>query len=57
MEALINYLLQFGHLNQQQIDLVKSKGVLARDLQELILHYCVSFGNTYFYCFGSLYVM
>jgi len=26
MEALINYLLQFGHLNQQQIDLVKSKG-------------------------------
>lgn len=28
MEALINYLLQFGHLNQQQIDLVKSKGVL-----------------------------
>lgn len=28
MEALIDYLLQFGHLNQQQIDLVKSKGVL-----------------------------
>ncbi len=27
MEALINYLLQFGHLNQQQIDLVKSKGI------------------------------
>jgi CRP-like cAMP-binding protein len=25
MEALINYLLQFGHLNQQQIDLVKTK--------------------------------
>lgn len=25
MEALINYLLQFGHLNQQQIDLVKRK--------------------------------
>lgn len=25
MEELINYLLQFGHLNQQQIDLVKSK--------------------------------
>lgn len=25
MEALINYLLQFGHLNQQQIDLVLSK--------------------------------
>lgn len=28
MEKLINYLLQFGHLNQQQIDLLKSKGVL-----------------------------
>lgn len=28
MKALINYLLQFGHLNQQQIDLIKSKGVL-----------------------------
>ncbi len=28
MESLINYLLQFGHLNQQQIELVKSKGVL-----------------------------
>jgi len=28
MEALINYLLHFGHLNQQQIDLVKSRGVL-----------------------------
>ena len=26
MKELINYLLQFGHLNQQQIDLVKSKG-------------------------------
>lgn len=25
MEQLINYLLQFGHLNQQQIDLVQSK--------------------------------
>ena len=25
MEAIINYLLQFGHLNQQQIDLVKRK--------------------------------
>jgi CRP-like cAMP-binding protein len=25
MEGLINYLLQFGQLNQQQIDLVKSK--------------------------------
>lgn len=27
MEALINYLLQFGHLNQPQIDLIKSKGI------------------------------
>lgn len=27
MEALIYYLLQFGHLNKQQIDLIKSKGV------------------------------
>lgn len=27
MEALINYLLQFGNLNKQQIDLIKSKAV------------------------------
>jgi CRP-like cAMP-binding protein len=27
MESLINYLLQFGQLNQQQIDLVKSKAI------------------------------
>jgi CRP-like cAMP-binding protein len=27
MENLIQYLLQFGHLNQQEIDLVKSKGI------------------------------
>jgi CRP-like cAMP-binding protein len=27
MKELINYLLQFGHLNQQQIDLITSKGV------------------------------
>lgn len=26
MEDFIEYLLQFGHLNQQQIDLIKSKG-------------------------------
>lgn len=26
MEALINYLLQFGHLNSTQIELIKSKG-------------------------------
>jgi len=28
MKEFINYLLQFGQLNQQQIDLVNSKGVL-----------------------------
>lgn len=28
MEALINYLLNFGNLNQQQIGLVKSKGLI-----------------------------
>ncbi len=28
MDALINYLLQFGHLNPQQIALVKSKAIL-----------------------------
>ena len=33
MESLINYLLQFGHLNQQQIDLVKSKGIV-RDIKK-----------------------
>jgi CRP-like cAMP-binding protein len=33
MEELINYLLQFGHLNQQQIELIKSKGVL-RELKK-----------------------
>lgn len=27
MESLINYILQFGQLNQQQIDLIKSKAV------------------------------
>lgn len=27
MEALINYLLQFGNLNKQQIDLIKGKAV------------------------------
>lgn len=27
MEALINYLLQFGNLNKQQIELIKSKAV------------------------------
>jgi len=27
MEALINYLLQFGNLNKQQIDLIKNKAV------------------------------
>jgi CRP-like cAMP-binding protein len=28
MEALINYLLQFGQLNQQQIELIKSKAAV-----------------------------
>jgi len=28
MEQLINYLLQFGHLNQQQIELIKSKATV-----------------------------
>lgn len=28
MEQMINYLLQFGQLNQQQIDLIKGKAVL-----------------------------
>jgi hypothetical protein len=28
MEELLNYLLQFGQLNQQQIDLVKSKIII-----------------------------
>jgi CRP-like cAMP-binding protein len=28
MEQLINYLLQFGHLNQQQMELIKSKVTL-----------------------------
>jgi len=28
MEPLINYLLQFGHLNQQQTDLIKSKAII-----------------------------
>src|SRR4051794_17705387 len=27
MDKLINYLLQFGHLNQQQIELIKSRSV------------------------------
>lgn len=27
MENLINYLLQFGQLNKQQIDLIKSKAI------------------------------
>ncbi|SEW05075.1 cAMP-binding domain of CRP or a regulatory subunit of cAMP-dependent protein kinases [Chitinophaga sp. YR573] len=28
MEKLINYLLQFGHLNQQQVELIKSKAII-----------------------------
>lgn len=30
MEALINYLLQFGNFNQQQLELVKSKGIVKK---------------------------
>ncbi len=33
MESLINYLLQFGQLNQQQIDLIQSK-VVSRSIQK-----------------------
>lgn len=35
METLINYLLQFGHLNPQQIELVKSKGILGEIKKDL----------------------
>ena len=33
MEALINYLLQFGDLNEKQIELIKSKGII-RELKK-----------------------
>lgn len=33
MDALINYLLKFGHLNQQQIELVKSK-CIAKEIKK-----------------------
>lgn len=38
MEALINYLLQFGNLNKQQIDLIKSKGVFNETKKDTYYH-------------------
>lgn len=38
MEQLINYLLQFGHLNQQQIDLIKSKVVIKTTKKDEYYH-------------------
>lgn len=38
MEALIDYLLQFGNLNKQQIDLIKSKGVLNETKKDTYYH-------------------
>jgi len=38
METLINYLLQFGHLNQQQIDLIKSKAVIGATKKDEYYH-------------------
>lgn len=38
MEQLINYLLQFGHLNQQQIDLIKSKVVIKTTKKDNYYH-------------------
>jgi len=38
MEALINYLLQFGDLNKQQIDLIKSKFELKKIRKEEYYH-------------------
>lgn len=37
MEALVNYLLRFGNLNQQQIELVKSKGIVKEIKKMLII--------------------
>ncbi len=34
MEKFINYLLQFGHLNQQQIELIKSKATFKETPQD-----------------------
>ncbi|WAC13020.1 Crp/Fnr family transcriptional regulator [Dyadobacter pollutisoli] len=38
MEALINYLLQFGNLNTTQIDLIKSKVVLTQIKKDEYFH-------------------
>ncbi len=38
MEALVNYLLQFGNLNKQQIDLIKSKVVFKELKKEAYYH-------------------
>jgi len=38
METLIQYLLQFGHFNQQQIDLVKSKGAFKEIKKDEYFH-------------------
>ena len=38
METLINYLLQFGNLNKQQIDLIKSKAVLKEIKKDQFYH-------------------
>lgn len=38
MEQLINYLLQFGHLNEQQIELVKSKAIIKKIKKDEYYH-------------------
>lgn len=38
MDQLINYLLHFGHLNQQQIALIKSKGVIRTTKKDAYYH-------------------
>lgn len=38
MEQIINYLLQFGHLNQQQTELIKSKAVIKTTKKDTYYH-------------------
>ncbi|OIN56747.1 Crp/Fnr family transcriptional regulator [Arsenicibacter rosenii] len=38
MEQLINYILQFGQLNQQQIDLIKSKAINKKTPKDAYYH-------------------
>ncbi|WP_421828453.1 Crp/Fnr family transcriptional regulator [Larkinella sp.] len=38
MEVLIDYLLQFGHLNKQQIDLIKRKAVIKETKKDEYYH-------------------